>query len=83
MRLFRALGLAGLLGLALPGFAEEKTSKVEVGKPAPDFKLPATQIDKIFPDAKDKKTLSLKDLQKGPHPKNVVLFFYPKAMTRG
>ena len=83
MRLFRALALAGLLGLAIPGFAQDKTPKVEVGKPAPDFKLPATQIDKVFPDAKDKKTLSLKDLQKGAQAKNVVLFFFPKAMTRG
>lgn len=83
MRLFRALGLAGLLGLALPGFAEEKPAKAEVGKPAPDFKLPATQIDKVFPDAKDKKTLRLKDLHTGGHAKNVVLFFFPKAMTRG
>ena len=39
----------------------------------------ATSITKALPDAKDKKTLSLKDL-KG---KNVVLFFYPKAMTKG
>src|ERR1700741_4152566 len=53
--------------------------KVEEGTPAPDFELQATQIDKILPDKKDAKTLSLKDL-KG---KTVVLFFYPKAMTRG
>src|SRR5262249_50436541 len=34
----------------------------------------------ILPDKKDAKTLSLKDLQ---GKKNVVLFFYPKAMTPG
>jgi len=50
------------------------------GKPAPDIKLPATQIGKVIPNAKpDTKELSLKDL-KG---KNVVLFFFPKAMTPG
>ena len=50
------------------------------GKPAPDIKLPATQIQKVLPDAKpDTRELSLKDL-KG---KNVVLFFFPKAMTPG
>ncbi len=83
MRLFRFLGLAGLLGLAIPSFADEKTPKVEVGKPAPDFDLPAVNIAKAFPDAKDKKTIALKDFQKGAHAKNVVLFFYPKAMTGG
>jgi hypothetical protein len=83
MRLFRAVALAGLLGLAIPGFAQEKAPRVEVGKPAPDFQLPATQIDKVLPETKDKKTLSLKDLQQGAHAKNVVLFFFPKAMTRG
>jgi AhpC/TSA family protein len=80
MRLIRALGLAGLLGLALPGFADE--GKAEVGKPAPDFDLPATNIAKAFPDAKGKKTIALKDFQ-GANGKNVVLFFFPKAMTAG
>jgi peroxiredoxin Q/BCP len=51
----------------------------EVGKAAPTFDLPATQIGKVLPDKKDATTLSLKDL-KG---KNVVLFFYPRAMTKG
>lgn len=80
MRLFRVLGLAALLGLAFPGFAAEKTPKVEVGKSAPAFDLPATQIDKALPDKKDAKTISLKDFQ---GKKNIVLFFYPKAMTGG
>jgi thioredoxin-dependent peroxiredoxin len=54
--------------------------KVEVGKPAPSIDLPATQIDKVLPDKKDAKKLTLKDFE---GKKNVVLFFYPKAMTPG
>jgi peroxiredoxin Q/BCP len=50
----------------------------EAGKPAPDINLPATQVEKVLPDAKG--ALKLSDL-KGK--KNVVLYFYPKAMTRG
>jgi peroxiredoxin Q/BCP len=52
----------------------------KVGDPAPDITLPATQVEKVLPDAKDKKSLNLKDF-KGK--KNVVLFWYPKAMTPG
>ncbi|HEX4588624.1 MAG TPA: peroxiredoxin [Gemmataceae bacterium] len=48
------------------------------GSPAPDINLPATQAEKVLPDAKG--TLKLSDL-KGK--KNVVLYFYPKAMTSG
>ena len=44
-------------------------SKIALGKPVPDFKLPAT----------GGKTVSLTDL-KG---KNVVLYFYPKDKTPG
>jgi peroxiredoxin Q/BCP len=51
-----------------------------VGKPAPAVDLPATHVEKALPDKKDAKTLNLKDLQ---GKKNVVLFFYPKAMTPG
>lgn len=84
MRLIRVLGLAGLLGLALPGLAQEKKlGQVEVGKPAPDFDLPAANIAKAFPNAKEKKTIALKDFHTGENKKNVVLFFFPKAMTRG
>jgi thioredoxin-dependent peroxiredoxin len=75
-----SLALSVLLaGLSAAALAREEGTKVEVGKPAPDFNLPATQIDKALPDKPDAKMLSLKDL-KG---KNVVLFFYPKAMTPG
>jgi hypothetical protein len=73
-----ALVTALLLAVAAAR-AEDKESKPEVGKPAPEIDLPATSIDKALPKSKDKKTLSLKDLRG----KNVVLFFYPKAMTGG
>jgi peroxiredoxin Q/BCP len=74
-RLFAAAfaGLFGAVALAADGPPKE-------GSPAPDINLPATQIEKALPDAKGSKTLKLSDL-KGK--KNVVLFFYPKAMTRG
>src|SRR5437764_6345850 len=70
---------AVVLSLALYAPAEE-APKVQEGKPAPEIELEATQIEKVLPDKKDPKTLTLKDF-KGK--KNVVLFFYPKAMTRG
>jgi peroxiredoxin len=57
----------------------DEPKKVEEGKPAPAIKLPAANIQTALPDKKDAKELSLEDL-KG---KNVVLFFFPKAMTRG
>jgi len=79
--LCRSFVLAALLLLASAPLraAKEEGGLPEVGKPAPAFDLPATQIDAVLPDKKDAKTLSLKDL-KG---KNVVLFFYPKALTKG
>src|SRR5690242_15447828 len=80
MRLLHATLAAGLFALALPLLGAEDASKVQVGQPAPAIELPATQIEKILPDKKDAKTLSLKDLE---GKKNVVLYFYPKAMTKG
>jgi hypothetical protein len=64
---------AAVLALACAGLtaAQEEGAKVEVGKPAPAFDLPATQIGKALPDKKDAKTLSLKDFE---NKKNVVLF---------
>ena len=53
---------------------------MEEGKPAPDIELPATSVGTIFPDKKDAKTLKISDL-KGK--KNLVLWFYPKALTGG
>lgn len=52
----------------------------EEGKPAPAFDAPATSITTVLPDAKDAKTLSLKQFE---GKKNVVLFFFPKAATKG
>jgi peroxiredoxin Q/BCP len=49
------------------------------GDKAPDIQLPATQLEKALPHHTGK-TLKLSDLQ---GKKNVVLFFFPKAMTRG
>lgn len=63
-----ALFVTGVALAALP----------EVGKPAPDFNVPATSVKTVLPDAKGDK-LSLADLRG----KNVVLFFYPKALTKG
>jgi hypothetical protein len=71
-------GLAWAAGSA-PAADKADEQKPVVGQPAPDIQLPATQIGKVLPDKKDAKTLSLKDLQG----KNVVLYFFPKAMTRG
>jgi hypothetical protein len=69
-----------LLAATLTVRAEkEEVGLPEVGKPAPAFNLPATSISKVLPDKKDATTLSLKDL-KG---KNVVLYFFPKAKTKG
>lgn len=71
-RLCAGLG-AALFALACAGptAAEDESAKVEVGKPAPAFDLPATQIDKALPDKKDAKTIALKDFE---NKKNVVLF---------
>jgi peroxiredoxin Q/BCP len=74
--------LAARVGLS-PAAESEDVPKVEVGKPAPPVELEATQIAKYAPDHKDAKTLKLSDFSKGSSPKNVVLFFYPKAMTPG
>ena len=80
--LLAVLGLLAALAWATgPAPAADKSDdkKPAEGQPAPDIELPATQIDKLLPDKKDAKTLHLKDLQG----KNVVLYFFPKAMTRG
>jgi len=73
-----ALVLAGLAWIAAPIWAGG--TKLEEGKPAPDIELPATNIGSIFKDKKDAKTIKLSDL-KGK--KNIVLWFYPKALTGG
>jgi hypothetical protein len=72
------LALAGLAWVAAPTWAGG--AKLQEGKAAPDIELPATSIGTIFPDKKDAKTLKISDL-KGK--KNLVLWFYPKALTDG
>ena len=64
-----------LVLIALPLYA----ATPETGKSAPAFDLSAANIKSVFPDKKDATKLSLADF-KG---KNVVLFFFPKAMTGG
>ena len=65
-----------LLGLASVIRAADE---VKEGQPAPDFTLQATHASEIAPGKKDGDRVSLKDVKD----KNIVLFFYPKAMTRG
>lgn len=67
-------------GLVTSGNIMAEEEKVEVGKKAPDVTLPATSIEKALPDKKDASTLSLKDFR---GKRNVVLYFYPRAMTPG
>ncbi len=57
--------------------ADDTMLKVKVGDKFPDVALKAAQIDKL--GLKDKATVSITDL-KG---KNVVVFFYPRALTGG
>jgi len=72
------LAVTGLAGLAVPSFAGG--TGVKEGQKAPEVALPATKIGTVFPDKKDAKTLKLSDF-KGK--KNVVLWFFPKALTGG
>ncbi len=74
----RAL-LAGALAVLFAGAAWAADSKPAEGQPAPDINEPATNIGTVLPDKKGAKTLDLKDLRG----KNVVLYFYPKALTGG
>ena len=73
-----ALVLTGLAWIASPIWAGG--AKLEEGKAAPDIELAATNIVSIFPDKKEAKTFKLSDL-KGKS--NIVLWFYPKALTGG
>src|SRR5690349_15406800 len=52
------------------------------GDKAPDIELKATQVGKAVPGKKDGDAIRLSDVTGKMH-KNVVLFFFPKAMTRG
>jgi thioredoxin-dependent peroxiredoxin len=80
MRPTTLLAAVAALAIVLPAAAQDNKLKVKEGDPAPDITLPVAQIEKALPTAKDDKDLNLKDLR---GKKNVVLFFYPKAMTKG
>jgi thioredoxin-dependent peroxiredoxin len=49
------------------------------GDSAPDLRVKATQVKKVLPDSTTD-TLSIKDFQGKKH---VVLFYFPKALTKG
>jgi peroxiredoxin Q/BCP len=72
-------GLTAVVTLCLgaTAVADDTQLKVKVGDPFPDVSLEAVQIEKA--GISGKKTLSIADL-KG---KTVVIFFYPKALTKG
>ena len=78
-RIALAVALLGLTPLAAQA-EEKKPDKPEVGKPAPAIELAAANVESALPGAKGKKEMSLKDFA---GKKNVVLWFYPKAMTGG
>ena len=74
------MGAALVLGAGSAASAGDKDKRIAVGEHAPDVELPATQIEKALPDQKDARALHLKDLE---GKKNVVLYFFPKALTGG
>ena len=76
--MLRFATIAALVGLctAVASAKDDTMLKVKVGDPFPEVALSAAQIDKV---KKDAKTLSIADL-KG---KVTVIFFYPKALTKG
>jgi peroxiredoxin Q/BCP len=71
-----------MLALVLFSALGADPQAVQVGKPAPDFALPAANIEKALPKKRDAKELRLSDFR-GETGKNVVLYFFPKAMTPG
>jgi peroxiredoxin Q/BCP len=74
----RAIAVAVALAFAgSPTLADDTMLKVKEGDKFPNVPLEAAQIDKL--KLKDAKTVSINDL-KG---KVVVIFFYPKALTKG
>lgn len=81
MRIVLSAAAALSLALSLPALAEDPKPMPKEGAKAPDITLQATQIQKVLP-GKAGDTVSLKDFR-GANGKNVVLFFFPRAMTRG
>src|SRR5262249_8705344 len=75
------LSALALFALAVPVAANDAKPMPKEGDKAPNVSLQATQVAKVLP-GKSGDMLSLKDFQ-GAAGKNVVLFFFPKAMTRG
>ena len=73
-----ALVLAFLIGSM--AVAQEPGSRppLQAGQPAPDVELPGVGWEKVL--SRKAETVRLKDFV---GKKNVVLFFYPKAMTPG
>jgi peroxiredoxin Q/BCP len=77
--MLRFVALAAVTAVACllsPVAADDTKLNVKEGDKFPDVPLAAAQIDKV---KKDAKTVSIADL-KG---KTVVIFFYPKALTKG
>ena len=72
----RLLSLACLALLSAPALAQLP----HPGEPAPNVELPVANAGKALPGKMDGDTVNLSDF-KGK--KNIVLFFYPKAMTPG
>ena len=78
MSLLCRAGASLALGLLLIPVLRADTPRE--GEPAPAVELPAAYAGKALTGKKDGDALNLKDFQ---GKKNVVLFFFPKAMTRG
>lgn len=76
LRSLSVVAAAVLLAAAAP--AQDSTLKVKEGDKFPDIKLSAAQVEKV-PGKKAGDTVGIADL-KG---KTVVVFFYPKAGTKG
>jgi hypothetical protein len=73
---FLVLAAGALLAVGCPAGAQTAPKE---GDMSPDVRLKATQVKKVLPDAKED-IISPADF-KGK--KNVVLFYFPKAMTKG
>ncbi|HYH63719.1 MAG TPA: peroxiredoxin [Urbifossiella sp.] len=78
MTRFAALAAAVGLCLSAASAQDASTLKVKAGDAFPNVPLVAAQVEKL-PGKKAGDTVSIADL-KG---KNVVVFFYPKALTKG
>jgi peroxiredoxin Q/BCP len=65
--------------LLMAGLVAEDKQVPKPGDKAPEFNLPAVNIGTALSGLKDKKSLTNADV-KG---KNVVLFFFPRALTKG